>query len=271
MKDFIKDKLSLEDIKKIELEILNYITSICDKYNLSYFLAYGTLIGAIRHKGFIPWDDDIDIAMPRKDYNVLLEILKEKRGTNKYDCLIPNEDGYFYEFAKVVDTTTEVKELNTSLKSGGLWVDVFPLDGLRKDDKFAHFCLMFLNRCRAASVNINFPHKTKGIAVALEFLFWKLCRCIGYKLFLKISLKMSQKYNYDDCEYIGYASSFPAHNKYLKKEWFRDFVYVDFENNKYKAPIEYDKYLTAQYGDYMQIPPVEKRITHAMEAYRITD
>lgn len=271
MKEIITKKLSLDEIKRIEVEILNYITSICEEYNLRYYLAYGTLIGAIRHKGFIPWDDDIDVVMPRKDYNELLKILVGKRGSNKYDCLIPNEDGYFYEFAKVVDITTEVRELNTSLKSGGLWVDIFPLDGLRKEDKLTHYSLMFLNRCRAASVNIKFPHKTKGSAMPFEYLFWKLCRCIGYKMFLKKSLKMSQKYNYDDCEYIGYASSYPANNKYLKKEWFRDFVYVNFEDSKYKAPIEYDEYLKTLYGDYMQIPPVEKRINHAIEAYRIID
>lgn len=271
MEEIRNKKLSLDEIKTIEIEILNYITSICDKYNLRYYLAYGTLIGAIRHKGFIPWDDDIDIVMPRRDYNALLEILKKRRGTNIYDCLIPNERDYFYEFAKVVDTTTEVKELNISLKSGGIWVDIFPLDGLKKDDKFTHFTLLFLNRCRSASVNIKFPHKTKGIAVPFEYLFWKLCRCVGYKKFLKISLKMSNKYDYEDCEYIGYASSYPAHNKYLKKEWFRDFVYVDFGNNKYKAPIEYHEYLTSQYGDYMRIPPIEEQTTHTIEAYRIID
>lgn len=265
----IEHKLGLTEIKEIEIGILNYISEICDNNNLRYYLAYGTLLGAIRHKGFIPWDDDIDIVMPRNDYDALLKILKAKKGNSRYDCLIPNEGDYFYEFAKVVDTKTKIKELNTIPTVGGVWMDIFPLDGLRKEDKFVHYALIFLNRCRAASVNIRFPHKTKGILIPIEFFFWKLCRSIGYKFFLRISLKMSQKYNYDDCEFIGYASSYPANNKYLKKEWYSDFVYVDFEGNKYRAPIEYDNYLTTQYGDYMQIPPIEKRITHSIEAYKI--
>ena len=83
-------KLTLDEIKSIEINILSYVASLCEKHNLRYFLAYGTLIGAIRHKGFIPWDDDIDIAMPRDDYNRLLDIMRCEKGKYDEKCCIPH-------------------------------------------------------------------------------------------------------------------------------------------------------------------------------------
>lgn len=260
-------KLTLDEIKSIEINILSYVASLCEKHNLRYFLAYGTLIGAIRHKGFIPWDDDIDIAMPRDDYNRLLSIM---RGENeKYECLIPLENGYFYEFAKVIDKTTSVQEKYTIKAHCGVWIDIFPLDGLKKNDKLSHYLLVLFNRCRAAAVNKNFPHKTKGMFVLAEYLFWILCRLIGYKPFLKWSMKLAQKYKYDDSDIVGYASSYPANNKYLKKEWFSESLKVYFEKRQFNIPIGYHEYLTTQYGDYMQLPPENKRVSHHMEAYKI--
>lgn len=260
-------KLTLDEIKSIEINILSYVASLCEKHNLRYFLAYGTLIGAIRHKGFIPWDDDIDIAMPRDDYNRLLDIMRSEKG--KYECLIPLENGFFYEFAKVIDTTTFVQEKYTIKARCGVWIDIFPLDGLKKNDKLTHFLLVLFNRCRAAAVNKKFPHKTKGIFVPVEYLFWIICRLIGYKPFLKWSIKLAQKYKYDDSDIVGYASSYPANNKYLKKEWFSESLKVYFEKLQFNIPIGYHEYLTTQYGDYMQLPPENKRVSHHMEAYKI--
>lgn len=262
-------KLSLEEIKMIEVNILDHISDICKKNNLKYFLAYGTLIGAIRHKGFIPWDDDVDIVMQREDYEKLLEILKTQRGVSKYDCLIPMEGDYLYEFAKVIDTSTIVQEKSTIPSRCGVWVDIFPLDGLKKEDKLSHILLLLLNRCRAASVNKSFPHKTNGFAVPLEYIFWKFCRLIGYKFFLKRSIRLSKKYKYDDCEYVGFASSYPAHNKYMLKKWFEKTVEVPFEGNLFNAPVGFDEYLRTQYGDYMQLPPEDKRVSHHMQAFII--
>ena len=262
-------KLSLEEIKIIEVNILDHISDICKKHNLKYFLAYGTLIGAIRHKGFIPWDDDIDIVMPRKDYEVLIEIIKSQRGTSKYDCLIPLEGDYFYEFAKVIDSSTIVHEQKTISSRCGVWVDIFPLDGLRKDDKLSYYNLLLLNRCRAASVNLRFPHKTTGYAVPFEYMFWKFCRLIGYKIFLKGIVRLSQKYKYDDCKYVGFASSYPANKKYMLKKWFEDSVEVPFEDKKFIAPIGFDEYLRTEYGDYMKLPPENERVSHGMNAFII--
>lgn len=261
--------MSLEDIKKTELAILDYVAGICMDNNLSYFLAYGTLIGAIRHKGFIPWDDDIDIAMPRKDYDMLLNILSSKENQSQYECLIPLKDDYFYEYAKVIDTTTSVKEEKTIESRCGVWIDIFPLDGLHKEDKKSQRMLAILNRCRAVSVNSHFPHKTKGLCVPFEFILWKTCKLIGYKPFLKKSIALSKKYEYEDCDCVGYASSYPVRGKYMKKEWFSEAVDVEFEGLFFRAPAGYHEYLSTVYGNYMELPPEDKRVSHHMAAYKV--
>ena len=267
MKENKGNRLTLTEIKQVELGILDYIVDICNKYNLIYYLSYGTLIGAIRHKGFIPWDDDIDISMPRDDYEKFLKIASSGQTNSKYKCLVPLVDGYYYEFAKVIDTSTIVEDVSVQSTENGVWVDIFPLDGLKKSDKISHLSLMILNRCRAASVNNHFPHKTRGVLLPIEYVFWKVCRLIGFKTFLKKSLKLSSKYKYSDSKYVGYASSYPAYNKYLLKEWFDKTILVEFEGRKYAAPVKYDEYLKMQYGNYMQLPPEEKRISHDMHAY----
>ena len=261
------NKLELSEIKDVELGILSYVASLCEKHKLRYFLASGTLIGAIRHTGFIPWDDDIDIATPREGYARLLDIMRNEKG--RYECLIPLENGYFYEFAKVIDTTTSVQEISTIKAKCGVWIDIFPLDGLNVNDKLSHYLLVLFNRCRAAAVNRKFPHRNHGVFGPFEYLFWIICRFIGFKPFLKWSLKIARKHKYDDCDIVGYASSYPANNKYMKKEWFSDSELASFENVKYRIPVGYHEYLTTQYGDYMKLPPEDKRISHHMEAYRV--
>lgn len=267
----MRRKLDLDEIKSIEVGILKYIAGICDEYGLRYYLAYGTLLGAIRHKGFIPWDDDIDIAMPRADYDKLVKIFNDRRGESRYDCMSPLDAGYYYDFAKVIDTTTFVQEKNVLPARCGVWVDIFPMDGLNKKDVLTHYKLMLYGRCRAFSVYSKFPHKTKGLAVPLEYLFWRMCRIIGYPTFMNSCVWLSQKYKYGSTDWLGIASSFPASKKYMKKEWFADCVDVDFEGCQFKAPIGFHDILTEYYGDYMQLPSEDKRVSHNIDAYLVNE
>lgn len=264
----MKEQLSLDEIKKCELDILIYIDNICRENNLRYYLFYGTLLGAIRHKKFIPWDDDIDIVMPREDYEKFISLFEKQSSTAKYQCQVPLKNGYFYEFAKVYDTTTWVDETDVCTSDGGLWVDIFPLDGLNPKDRWAHKMLQLLNRCRSAAVRTKFPHRTSGGLVVPEYLFWCTCRLIGYKAFLKKSIAISKRYKYDKCEYVGYASSYPALHKYMKKEWLEETIDVEFEGQRFIAPKDYHHILTNIYGDYMKLPPEDKRLPHPMKAYR---
>ena len=122
--------LSGEEVKRKEVEILNHIVAMCEKHGLRYYLSYGTLLGAIRHKGFIPWDDDIDISMPRADYEQLLKVMLANPD-KRFVALTPKSKGYPYHYAKVVDLSTKLVEEDLDDFAGnGLWVDIFPLDGV---------------------------------------------------------------------------------------------------------------------------------------------
>ena len=126
----------VEEQKKIALDILLDIAEFCDEHGLRYFLAYGTLIGAVRHMGYIPWDDDIDIQMPREDYNKLVEIYNEQKKNERYELIDPYSKKSRHTFVNVVDTRTVKLEPNVEYKFGyfGIDIDIFPLDGMPSDD-----------------------------------------------------------------------------------------------------------------------------------------
>lgn len=132
-------KITIEEAKKIELDILSYIDDFCKKNNIEYFINYGTLIGAVRHKGFIPWDDDIDISMTRENYDKFIEYYKNDKSKYKLLALETNKH-YFNNFAKIVDSTTRID--NTRIYKSypsGIFIDIFPMDSFA-DKKIVDIC-----------------------------------------------------------------------------------------------------------------------------------
>ena len=131
-----KKEISLEEQRDIQKELLKELKEICDNNNIIYFLGGGTLLGAIRHKGYIPWDDDVDVMMPRKDYEILLEIFDDNCKENHKILTYINTEDYYYSFAKIVDTNTILHEgkLRT-IKEMGIYIDIFPIDFLPDDKK----------------------------------------------------------------------------------------------------------------------------------------
>lgn len=260
-----KNQLSLEKIKEIELGIMEYIDAICTENHLTYYLAYGSLLGAIRHRGFIPWDDDIDIVMSRSDMNKLLDIVKSMNH-ERFGALIPLENGYNYEFAKIYDKRTTIHQLYVDDIEQGIWVDIFPLDGLKKDDKLQNLQLKIYQRCRVASIYRNCP-PCSFIMKPFVWCFWKFTRMIGWEYFLGKIEQISKKYTVDECKHVGFAPSIHSKNKYIPKEWFGNGVMVDFEDRKFVAPVEWDNYLKSLYGDYMKLPPENQRVPHKVIAF----
>lgn len=252
-----KEKLlSLDNIKHIEIEILDYVVSICDLYELRYYIMYGTLIGAIRHKGFIPWDDDIDIVMPRKDYEHLISILSKSKN-NRYVLLNDKTKGYTLPFAKVVDIKTQILEEKVDdFECNGIWIDIFPFDGIQ--NKFHYKTCYYLNKCRAASIYKQFPKGRGG-----SYWEWKLCRIIGYKFFAELYNKICKKYDYETSDEVGFMGSLKGH---FPREIMNETTRLEFEGKMYSAPKNYDYILSFIYGDYMTLPPENERITHHIEA-----
>ena len=268
--------LSLDEVKKIEFNILCQFADFCSQNNLKYYLGYGTLLGAARHKGFIPWDDDIDVLMPREDYNKFIELtgynpIKPNLETKLYrDCKNPN----IYPFAKVIDTNTIVYEKGKSKKNiSGLWIDVFPLDGYPENkadaqklfDKYIKLRnLQDLATTCPMVVNQNLIKKLiKTLLIAPIVKFYgvkKICR--------KIDL-LAQTYSFAEYDKVADFTWGDNIDSYLLKTELEPSVEVEFEGRNFKAPAGWKQYLERLYGDWTQLPPENQRIPHGFLAYSL--
>ena len=255
--------ISGEDLKKIELDILLDIDRFCKENGLRYFLAYGTLIGAVRHKGFIPWDDDIDINMPRKDYDWLIENFNTLCAGSKYRLISPFSKRSKHSFVKIIDTQTVKIEPGLDYKGDylGIDIDIFPLDGEPENDaafekwydrlmkvyKWYGYCLMEPKGSLKRSIGVRLIRLVTGGRVRL----------------LKKAAKLHSKYPYENAEYVGAVEcAFNSKGNRFKKEWFGEILETDFEGHKLWIPAGYYEILSSVYGDYMKLPPVEKQVTH---------
>ena len=265
-------QMTFEESKKVELDILKEVAAFCDRKGLRYFLAYGTLLGAVRHKGFIPWDDDVDIFMPREDYNALIESFN-KESEGRYRLIAPFDPIARHSFAKVMDTKTVKVENRVDYSKGNLGVDldVFPLDGQPEDEGEYRKWYQELQRIYEAHsfFVLQSPKTFKGKV-----------RCYITKLLyrskentLKKAEKLHALYPYDKCDMIGSVDSRynPIKTRY-PKAWFSAAVSGEYEDGSFALPIEYDKVLTATYGDYMTPPPKEKQVPpHTNRSYFLDD
>lgn len=253
--------IGFDEIKKIELDILIYIRMLCEENNLRYYLAYGTLLGAIRHKGFIPWDDDIDIYMPRNDYEQFIQLCKQQKGN--YDVISCDYDKeYYYEFAKVVDNRTKLQEYGIKpIQDLGVYVDIFPLDGLPRKYKLHIKILWVLVKLRALSTYVKIPVKNTRYRSVLQLICMFLRKMNSVRIARLIN-KIARKYNYDSARYVACAVSSAGIAGVFEKTLFENKVKVAFENEMFDAPGSWEDYLHKSYGDFMQLPPLEKQTTH---------
>lgn len=264
-------KLSLEEIKEIELNILKFVRNVCQENHLKYFLCGGTLLGAIRHKGFIPWDDDIDVLMPREDYRKLIEILKDN---DKYRSisLYHNED-YYYSFAKVIDLSTDFIEtqLQRPIKGYGVYIDIFPIDGLSKSKlgRNAHFnMVLLLRQLLYLSLNKSYPLSIYHLNSVPKYIVWRFATLVEWKRWIIIIERLATKFDFHHgdmaaCIVAGYGKKELMHKAVFKKA-----ISVEFEGEQFSAPVGFNEYLTNLYGNYMELLPEEKRISHHIfEAY----
>ncbi len=249
---------NIKDLQKVELEILLEVDRVCRKHSIKYFLVSGTLLGAIRHKGFIPWDDDIDICMPINDYRRFCKIAKNEL---KKDYFLQNSDTDFSDrwFAKVRknNTTCIEKGYEKSRVHQGVWIDIFPLIGVKNDKKWlnkitrkAGFGKKMLSKRFAASGKFKELSMEKKL---LKFLPLGLVRMIARLIFKSI---------FKDCSGFEYSYYLWGDSKIrarFRRGLFDELCEVEFEGYMLPAPKEWDEYLTAVYGDYMTPPPPEKR------------
>ncbi len=257
------NKNYLKKLKNEQLKLLEYFVSFCDQYNLNYVLIGGTLLGAVRHKGYIPWDDDIDIAMPRKDYEMFLKLFKE---TNDIilDYSVTNSK-YWLPFAKIRNNKTEYIENLQENYNGpkGIWIDIFPLDDVKKEKgvlEYMQFRLVrFLRHAISYKVNIRISEShlySKILATLFSFLPYRFLVWLNNKI-----MTLNDNKNLKYCAMFGSTYGYKA--QIFLKEKILPVKKMIFEGKIYSVPNDSDYILTKTYGsDYMKLPPKEKRVTH---------
>ncbi len=262
----------LAEVKKIEVEVLDAFVSFCEENHLTYFLAYGTLLGAVRHKGFIPWDDDIDVTMPRPDYQKLLELWPKE---GRYTLLECNQDkGYLYPFAKVCDSKTFIEESGVEVSFDmGIYIDIFPLDGIQgtpeENKRFLH-SFETMEKCRMYSMMPCESILKEGTGSDLpRKLLWQVLRKIGPYRFSKRMDRLARKNGYSAEQYGGFLSTRFWEREIYPLRVLEDTIKIEFEGKWYTAPADYHLVLTLLYGDYMQLPPEDEQVLkHNFKAWR---
>lgn len=255
-------RLNLEETKKICLDILICFDDICKKNGLHYSLAYGTLIGAIRHNGFIPWDDDIDVIMLRDDYERFLSLDCFKDEQNKYGIIHYKMDNrYCYPYAKMYDRETCLEENGMKNSLFGVYIDIFPIDSAGTTRNIA-----MKNKARSKKLE-------KYVLVSMKNI--KYTTNIFRRMWYFLIKLLPGKYYCDRIEKIALNNK-SGHNNFLTnmvwgydankevgaiKNW-GDFLTKSFEGFSFDVLNEYDFFLQKIYGNYMELPPEEKRVTH---------
>ena len=269
-------ELSLKEIQQESLKILVKIDEICRKENLKYVLAYGTLIGAIRHKGFIPWDDDIDIMMPRKDYikfqNYIFEHENElyplkictREKTKNYEHYIPRVTNVKFKYINMYKRKPDM--------GLGTFVDIYPVDNFGNDSSAKEVS------DRISKINFDFGIYLNGWSNTELYK-----TLIKYPLHIIQRIKKGKNYQLRVNKEIDQiiSESFSDNDKYIgvptwlwrfvqyKREWLDEIIETDFEGYKFFVPKHYDEILTAEYGDYMKLPPEDERAPH--HSYKIVE
>lgn len=263
-----KQPLNRKQCKDIQVDILNYIDKICKKMNIEYSLAYGTLLGAVRHQGFIPWDDDIDVFLMREDYDKL--ILKLKQNSNEKYKIIDDTNGtYYYPFAKIVDMGT-IAKMEDNTTEHGIWVDIFPLDNLPDNPikRWMHLKCCFMYRSVIIAMTTDFRASNLG-KKNIKYFLNNIANIIGKQNIIKQYIALIRAYIGQKTEYVGCLSSPYIEREMLERNKLKVMTRMLFEGKEYSAIKEWDYYLRKLYGNYMILPPLEKRRVHSITAWKI--
>ena len=263
-------QLQLKDIQDISLEIMKEFHLFCVKNGLKYSLAYGTLLGAVRHKGFIPWDDDVDVFMPRPDYN---RFVTTYRDNDKFACFADERKNSYLAYARLADMKkTYVKPASIwTDKETGVWIDIFPLDGVESDKNAfikstKHVAKVCRKVCISREAMGDFSY-CASINKKLKLIPKKILYHNSVYRYLHEHLSICHRFDFESSEYISNMSRFGSMKVYLPKYFIDTIIELPFEDCSFYSMAEYDKYLRMNFGDYMKLPPKDQRITHDMHHY----
>lgn len=249
-------KISTDEQKRLLLDMMAFVHDFCKEHAITYYLAYGSLLGAVRHHGFIPWDDDMDIQMKRKDYMRFISIFNEASDRYKVVSMYDTK-GYYLPFAKIIDTETVLRENIYGAIDLGLGIDIFPLDNAGNDLKYAKkkakrvvfWHKMSRKRNAKARPDHNLLKKTV-ISIGNHLISNRLC-------LHKIDHLVRLDENAQNMKYLSYDFI-----EFVESLWYSDRQILEFEGYFFWGPCNYDAVLRNAYGDYMTPPPLEEQVTH---------
>lgn len=256
--EFLVDKRR-KQVWAVELDLLLEFDRVCKKHNLRYFLAYGTLLGAVRHKGFIPWDDDTDVLMPREDYEKLWSFATDFK--EPYYFQTPYSDpSYLYAHARLRNSRTTMiqRPFCYNNYNMGMFMDILPLDSFVPDEEgqqvFEEMGKLLVDMSTSMKVSNPYPNERDANRIK------QLKPINGLTLYEKVrALSMSFADAETDYCFPSAALTYGFQKSVLKKEYFVDVDYMEFEGFRLPVPSGYKQFLEYVYGDYMAFPPVEKR------------
>lgn len=262
----IDDKMRVQ-LKEKQLELLNAFICVCEKNNLKYFVVGGTALGTIRHGGFIPWDDDIDVALPRPDYQRFIEVAQKQLPEHFFLQTHRTDLDYRRDFAKIRNSkTTFVENCATKLNiNHGIYIDVFPIDGY-PDNKLAGYLMELRKTVSKIYVGKDYIYPDSPAKRVLRTLIQTFVKCLmGKKPTSEIISKLEQmymQYPYETSNMVVCHGGAWKELERCEKSQYGEGVFGKFENIQVRLPEKTHAYLTHKYGNYMQLPPLEKQVGH---------
>lgn len=257
-------EMTLQEIQSVSLDILKEFDRFCKENDLKYSLAYGTLIGAVRHKGFIPWDDDVDVVMPRPDYYKFVTSYKDN---GNYACFADERKNCFLAYGRLADISRTFVQTPTvwANKKTGVWIDIMPIDGvdeakenfLKTVEEAKHQWFMVYRGRKAIS---DLSYFKGSFAKMLRHFLLQIISGKSIYRHLYHHLEICLRFNYDECCYVSNMSHLLYTKKcHFSKSLFEEYSMLEFENSEFMVIKDYHTFLTTIYGNYMQLPPEKDR------------
>lgn len=254
----------LPKLHNCQMIIAREIKRICDENNIKYFIIAGTLLGAVRHGGFIPWDDDMDIGMLREDYEKFIKIAKTDLGEDFFLQTTETDENYGFPFAKILLKGTVLVEASAgSNAKKGIFVDVFPFEYIPDSDELRekhNKSTYFYKRLLLAKLNYNVAAKNEYVKRTVYFILKIMASFYSHdKLVDKLESEITRYNGTKTADIVNIGGAYGYKKETIKSEWVRETVEIPFEDMTISAPVDYIKYLEKFYGDYMTPPPEDKR------------
>lgn len=262
------ESASLEKLHSVELEILKRFVDLCEKQEIRYYIIGGTLIGAVRHGGFIPWDDDIDIAVPREDYNRLIDIMhKLKDDVLGMEYYKDNPELYFYPI-RIVNKKYTITEPRKKEGVAHPWIDILPVDGM-PDKRMERLLFRAKMDCYRLLLALHYVDNLRDVQrskIQRIIIFFgkktKIGKRINPSLVKDKITDTLSAYPMGSCKLSGTCMGAYYFHEFVETEFFGNGSKVQFEGLEVSAPKSIEPYLTHMYGEYMKLPPEEKRVAH---------